>query len=269
MNENADQLRSAFAAHEHLAPDAAAVYARAQELARTYRRRRTGAQLAGGAVLGAGLIAGGLALPGRGGTAQPVVVQAAAAPQSTVPTPAEIKKDLAAYFAAGYDYQNAEALAKIWNYTIPADRNLDPLKAEAGRRLLAGETLPVKPNVVMVPVDPKIQAEVDAFFKAGYTYDDAVHLATIWKTKTPYDAKVEGGEKLLAGKKLPIAPGSSKPTGQRKKDVAVDAFFAKGYDYQDAAKLAKLWKTKTTYDAKVEAGLKILAGQTLPFPSWQ
>jgi hypothetical protein len=267
MNENADQLRSAFEAHEHLAPDAAAVYARAQELARTYRRRRTGAQLAGGAVLGAGLIAGGLALPGRGGgPEQQVVVQAASAPQSTAPSAAEIKKDLAAYFAGGYDYKNAEALAALWNVAVPTDGDLDQVKAEAGRRLLAGETLPVKPNEeAEIPVDPKVQAEVDAFFKAGFTYDDAVHLSKLWSTKTPYDAKVEGGEKLLAGDKLPVAPGSSKPVGQRKKDVAVDAFFTKGYNYEDAAKLAKLWKTKSTYDAKVEAGLKLLAGQSLPF----
>jgi hypothetical protein len=267
MNENADQLRSAFEAHEHLAPDTAAVYARAQELARTYRRRRTGAQLAGGAVLGAGLIAGGLALPGRGSAAQPVVVQAAAsAPRTSAPTGAELKKDLAAYFAGGYDYQNAEALARIWNISIPKGGSLDQVKAEAGRRLLAGEKLPVEPNNEAVePVDPKIQAEVDYFFKKGYTYDDAVHLAKIWKTKTPYDAKVEGGEKLLAGEKLPIKPGSSKPVGQRKKDVAEEAFFAKGYDYADAVKLAALWKTTTAYDAKVAAGEKILAGQTLPF----
>ena len=264
MNDNADQLRSAFAAHEHLAPDAAAVFARAEELAKTYRRRRTGAQLAGGAVLGAGLIAGGLALPRGGSARQEVAVQAAAAQHSSAPTGAELKKDLAAYFAGGYDYQNAEALAKIWNITIPKGGSLDQVKAEAGRRLLAGETLPVKPNgEAAEPVDPKVQAEVDYFFKKGYTYDDAVQLAKIWKTKTPYDAKVEGGEKLLAGEKLPIKPGSSKPVGQRKKDVAQEAFFAKGYDYADAVKLAKLWKT-TTYDAKVSAGEKILAGQTLP-----
>jgi cytochrome c556 len=265
MNENTDQLRSAFMAHEALAPDPGPVYARAQELARKYRRRRLGVQAAGGAVLGAGLIAGGLALPGHG-SRQPVVVQAAGQSGATTPpSPAELQKDLDAYFAAGYDYNNAVKLAAIWHIKIPADRNLDPVKAEAGRRLLAGQTLPVKPNVKITPVDPKVQAEVDAFFHAGYTVDDAVALAKLWKDKTPYDAKVEGGTKLLAGEKLPIKPGSS-PSSGNQDDAQLAAFFNAGYTYADAVKLAKMWKDKKVYDAKVDAGRRLLAGQVLPIP---
>ena len=265
MNENADQLRSAFEAHEHLAPDAGPVYARAQELARIYRRRRIGVQAAGGAVLGAGLIAGGLTLPGHGSKQTVVVSAAGSGTTTTAPlSAAQTKKALAVYFAAGYDYANAEKLAAIWHIKIPANRDLDPVKAEAGRRLLAGEKLPVKPNVKITPVDPKVQAEVDAFFNAGYTMDDAIYLAKLWKTKDPYDAKVEGGTKLLAGKKLPIKPGSSPETSDEKNATAAAVFLGKGYTAADATKLARLWKTKTVYDAKVEGGQKILAGETLP-----
>src|SRR4051794_34201984 len=64
MTQHERQLREAFESHEHMTPDPAAVYARVQELSRTYRMRRRGAQIAGGAVLGAGLIAGGLVVPG-------------------------------------------------------------------------------------------------------------------------------------------------------------------------------------------------------------
>src|ERR1700722_6158811 len=64
MNQDADQLREAFVAHEYLAPDAADVIAVVHEKARRYRRRRRAAQSAGGAVLGAGLVAGTVAAPG-------------------------------------------------------------------------------------------------------------------------------------------------------------------------------------------------------------
>ena len=64
MNQDADQLREAFVAHEYLAPDAADVIAVVHERARRYRRRRRAAQSAGGAVLGAGLVAGTVAAPG-------------------------------------------------------------------------------------------------------------------------------------------------------------------------------------------------------------
>jgi hypothetical protein len=40
MNEDTNQLREAFAAHEHLAPDADDVLVKAQAIARSIHRRR-------------------------------------------------------------------------------------------------------------------------------------------------------------------------------------------------------------------------------------
>ena len=212
MIDHEEQLREAFETHEHLAPDPAAVYARVQELARKYKRRRRGAQAAGGAVLGAGLIAGAIQLPGLL-PGRPHDTVALVAPADTAATPsvsaspseAELQKEWDAYFAAGYGYDDALKLANIWNLK----EEVGAVKAEAGRRLLAGETLPIPPG----PQDPgaggvssKEAAQVEAFFAAGYTYDDAVKLAKLWKTPDPYQAKVEGGKKLLAGETLPIRP---------------------------------------------------------------
>ena len=261
MTEHADQLRTAFESHEHLAPDATEVYVRAQELARTYRRRRIGAQTAGVGVLGVGLVAGGLNLPTllHGGKAQTAVVQAAAGggtpkPATTPPTGAELDKDLEAYFAAGYSLEHAKQLAKLWNMSAePSD--LTAVKAEAGRQLLAGQTLPVKGDPAAVQ-DPKELAALDAFFAAGYSYVDAEKLAELWKSADPYEAKVTAGQALLDGKKLPIKPDPSA--------AAVDAFFAAGYDYDDAVALAKLWKSADPGEAKVAAGKRLLAGKKLP-----
>jgi hypothetical protein len=41
-------------------------------------------------------------------------------------------------------------------------------------------------------------------------------------------------------------------------------FFAAGYTYADAVRLAALWRLKDGYAAKVVGGEKLLAAQTLP-----
>jgi hypothetical protein len=208
VNDHGDQLREAFEAHEHLAPDPAAVYARVEELSRGYQRRRRGAQVAGGTLLAAGLLAGGVYLPGllpQRAESNFTMVAPAAAP-SSAPSEEDLQKAWDAYFAAGYDYDDAVKLAAIWN----SSEEIGNVKAEAGRRLLAGETLPV----VATPNSPEPETEVDpaeakrvsAYFAAGYDWDDAVKLAKLWKLSDPYQAKVEGGKRLLAGKKLPIKP---------------------------------------------------------------
>ena len=215
MTEHADQIRHALASHEYLAPDGAAVYARAQELARTYRRRRVGAQAAGGAVLGASLVAGGMGLPSllSGGSRATVIVQGPAAgggatstpPVTTPPSPSpEFDRDLEAYFDAGYELGDSKKLAKLWNLSS-APENLLNVKAEAGRRLLAGEKLPVKANPVAGATAEETRA-TRAFFDAGYDYGDATKLSKLWKTANAFEAKVLAGEKLLAGETLPIKP---------------------------------------------------------------
>jgi len=160
--------------------------------------------------LGAGLIAGAINLPVLFDRPDTSAVSVSAAEQFGAPAPAaspsedDLRKQWDAYFAAGYGYSDAVKLAKIWNLK----GEIGGVKAEAGRRLLAGETLPIKPG----PEDPAdstpdlASQRVDAFFAAGYDYDDAVRLAKLWKTPDPYRAKIAGGKKLLAGETLPFQP---------------------------------------------------------------
>ncbi len=150
MTEHGDQLRNAFETHEHLAPDAAAVYSRVQELSRSYQRRRWGVQ-AGGAVLGVSLIAGAaITLPGLlpGQEKQQTVgvgaatmpdMKPSAAPSAAVPQ-SELDRQYDAFFDAGYDYDDAVKLAKAWKLADPYQA-----KIEGGKRLLAGDTLPFQP----------------------------------------------------------------------------------------------------------------------------
>lgn len=274
MTQHADQLREAFESHENLAPDPGAVYARVQELSRKYKRRRRGAQVAGGAVLGAGLIAAGINLPaflpgnssattggvGVGALPSPVPSVSVAASYS----PTDMNKDLDAYFNAGYGYNDAVQLAALWH----TKADIGNVKAEAGRRLLAGETLPIKPtgNPTTPPSnDPQAkedQAAFDAFFNAGYVWDDAVRLAKAWHLSDPADAKIKAGKKIEAHQPLPFKP---KPANVKaaQEQAAMLKFWDAGYTQADAVKLAQIWHV-TTSQAKVKGGQKLLAGQTLP-----
>ena len=272
--QHRDQLREAFETHENQVPDPAAVYAKVQELSTRYKRRRLGAQVAGGAVLGAGLIAGAINLPaflpgapGTSGTATlPAAAPAASASvsRSAPASPTEINEQLAAYTKAGYGYDEAVLLARLWK--LGGD-DMYRVKAEAGRRLLLGETLPVRPlpetPATEETASPLDQKRWDAFFDAGYDWDDAVKLARLWKIKDPGDAKLEAGKRLLAGQTLPVRPSPANVREQRE-ERQVEAFFKAGYDVEDAVRLAKIWKGKSAYEAKVEGGKRLLAGQTLP-----
>jgi hypothetical protein len=265
VNDHEDQLREAFETHEHLAPDPAAVYARVEELSRGYKRRRRGAQVAGATLVVAGVLAGGAYLPGllpQRAENNLTVVAPAAAP-SSAPSKADLEKAWDAYFKAGYDYEDAEKLAVLWNSTD----QIGNIKAEAGRRLLAGETLPfaATPNdpEPEVTADPKEEARREAYFAAGYDWDDAVKLAKIWKLSDPSEAKTKGGKLLLAGKKLPVKPDPAN-VAEAREAARVSAFFDAGYDVEDAIKLAKMWKLEDAYAAKVAGGKLLLAGKKLP-----
>lgn len=216
-----DQLREAMKAHEHLAPEPAAVYARVQELAKSYRRRRLIAQTAGGAVLGAAVITGAFQFPNLfpGETAPSggvPIVQPAASPTSKAPPPRVVPSSVPGaedptftaaeerardkYFAEGYSAEEAETLGKLWKM-----KDIDDVKTKAGQLLLAGKKLPVRPSAAGV-TDASEEAQTRAFFDEGYDVDDAAALARLWKLPTPYDAKVAAGKKILAGETLPIQP---------------------------------------------------------------
>lgn len=202
MSSPEDQLREAFHAHEDLAPDPAAVYARVQELSRTYKWRRRGAAAAGGVVVGVGLVAGIANLPGvlhgQGSIAPATHPPAASASPSL--SAQDVKRAVAAYTEAGYNGADAQQLAMLWHMS---SGDLTQVKVEAGQKLLAGQKLPIP--AATSAVDPAGEA-LQAYFAGGYDFDDATELAKLWKLSDTDAAKVEAGKWLLAGKTLPIKP---------------------------------------------------------------
>jgi hypothetical protein len=262
MNENIDELSETFQAHEYLAPDAATVLERANAIARAYCRRRRAARATGASVLGAGLVAGAVTFPRwewhSGSSDGVIAVQPASdgGTPSASPTPSATltpkaytqQQELNEYFADGYDYNNAVALASLWKQT-----DIGQVKADAGLKLLQGATLPVTPNGPPMSATERAQ---NVFFTAGYNYNDAVTLGTMWHETDISQVKADAGQKLAAGQTLPIPPSGP----------ALDAFLAAGYTYDDAVALGKLWHETDTSQIKADAGQKLLAGQTLPIP---
>jgi hypothetical protein len=264
--KNEERLTETFGSHEDQTPDPAAVYARVEELSRSYKWRRRGVQVAGGVVVAAGLITGfvklpGL-LPGDPAASQPAGNNAivAAAPATPVTDEAALKE----YFAKGYGYDDAVRFAKLWHSTA----DIAAVKADAGRKLVAGVGLPYPPlprAPEPSPDSPEVklaQKQLAAFFDAGYQWDDAEKLAKLWHIKDPSDAKIAAGKKLLAHQSLPVKPKPANVAAALE-NKRVEAFFKKGYDIDDAQKLATLWH-KSTFQAKVEAGKRLLAGEQLP-----
>ena len=166
--------------------------------------------------------------------------------------------DVAAFARAGYGYQDAVLLARLWGHrTSPYDA-----KGRAGEQLLGGGTLPTRPGQTAATVDA--EAALDAYFNNGYDYDDALALAKKWHTKAVAgdlsSVKIGAGRNLLAGR-----PVGARPQGLRSTTALLRAFAGGGYGYDDAVLLARLWgEGLTPADAKARAGNKLLDGFPLP-----
>lgn len=265
MSELTERVTEILRAHEALAPEPAQVLANAASRVRRARRRRLAVRASGVSVLGAGLAVGATTAPSwwhPAGTSRTLVVSPAAGGQSNAsadPSPSpqahNQQAEFDAYFSAGYDYTSAQQLAKLWNMT-----DLAQVKTKAGGELLDGQPLPVTPPG---PPETEQQRAEDAFFSYGYDYQDAVQLGSLWQQGNITTIKAEAGQKLLDGQSLPIQPsgGSDESGGQA---ASLQAYFAGGYDYNDAVKLARLWRSDNIGQIKVRAGEKLLHGQSLP-----
>lgn len=283
MTDNIERLSEAFTAHEHLTPNPGDVLRRANARARTFRRRRRAAQATGASLLSAGVVATGVIAaerPWQSSTSTGVSVAgvplaspsplvtptSATSPAVPSPTPSPTfsqQQALNEFFNEGYDYNNATALSALWNQP-----DLAQVKTKAGTLLLEGAKLPVTPN--STPASPQ-DRDLNAYFDAGYGYNDAVQLGKLWNETDMQQIKTQAGQKLLAGQTLPIPPTGTNDTApaasgsvDAAQQAAIDAYFAANYTYNDTLKLGKLWNETDVLQIKTRAGQALLAGQKLP-----
>lgn len=209
-----EALRARAAAHPDPAVVAARIEARLDDApagsVSTLRRR-------GGRVVLAGVVGSTLAVAGAGAAAasNPYsevaravenVAQAVGIDWSAMP-PGYTREQYEAFWGAGYTPEDVDALSALWALDVTET------KAKAGQMLLDGEALPLG-DVTRTPVDldhgepvaPTDPAE--AFWDAGYTYEDAVALSELWSLEV-YETKTRAGRLILDGAEPPIEPGSA------------------------------------------------------------
>lgn len=115
------------------------------------------------------------------------------------------------------------------------------------------------------------QNAVGAFYQSGeYTYCDAKILASYWGN-SPYQAKVVGGEKILAGNAATLRAAVKEAVKHAGRN-GIKCTFADAnnppYSYNDAVLLANYWtrqwgRKMTPYDAKLKIALNIEGGGNL------
>ena len=203
-----DRIDRALRSREVATPDAAVVAARIEERLATLPTG-TGARR-GAKIVVAGVVTSTLAVVGAGAAAAAdpysnvarVVenaVQAVGVNWSPMPD-GFTRAQWEAFAGAGYTFTDAERIGELWGTDVTET------KALIGQKVLDGEIVP-PPMQDPVPLEPEVKA-AGAFSDAGYGYEDAEVLAALWDNE-PWEAKVAGGEKLLAGEALPISPGGT------------------------------------------------------------
>ncbi|MDM8085215.1 hypothetical protein QUV83_10610 [Cellulomonas cellasea] len=110
------------------------------------------------------------------------------------------------------------------------------------------------------------RAQYDAFWGAGYSPADVEAFSELWNTEE-LETKALAGQKILDGETLPAPAPISDPALLQPSDpqeVAARAFWDAGYSAEDIDLLVSLWGNEDTWEVKVAAGEKLLAGEALP-----
>lgn len=134
--------------------------------------------------------------------------------------------------------------------------------AGSAARAKAEKEAEVKRLEQAVAHDPAQQA-IDAYYAAGYKYEDALDLAALWNSADRNQAKTTAGTALRAGHALPFTPGQG---FQRSYTTAQQLHAFALTDVDDpglADRLAASWKV-SKQAAKAKAGALALANKPVP-----
>lgn len=122
------------------------------------------------------------------------------ASSSTASKYVSVDAELAAYLAAGYDYDDAVVLARFWCESSPYQAKL-----VTGEALIKGggtlKTIDFQHGETASTVSDDFAR--GAYYNNGYDYADAQSLAKLWGQSDISTVKTTAGRKILAGIKLP------------------------------------------------------------------
>ena len=106
------------------------------------------------------------------------------------------------YFAQGYTYCDAKVLAAFWGETTPY-----AAKVRLGDKMLRWGPADAQAHVpdARAQALQKPASEMPcSFADGGYSYEDAVLLATYWGKNEPWGAKLKMAQLLIEGKNRAI-----------------------------------------------------------------
>lgn len=210
-----ERIARALRSRDALAPDADAVAAGVEEQLAAHAAGRGASRVLtrrGARIAAAGVVTSTLAVAGAGAAA-------AANPYSSMARTFEnlvqavgidwtvlgnglTREQYDAYWGAGYTQEDTVALEALWG------TGTDETKARAGQMLLDGEEPPVAPGTSGPPL---YHDGLDAYWAAGYGYEEAVALAELWGVDTD-EAKARASQALEEGRTLPVPPPGAAPT---------------------------------------------------------
>ena len=169
----------------------------------------------------------------------------------------------------GLSFEDAEAVARLWQTDIAEAKAELTAKVSTGLRWLANEVLAEAraadrsaAATMPLPRDDR-QADLQRFGVSAYEYCDAVLLGDIWGDSID-EAKIRIGLKLRLNNEAALI--GDLDTARRRGSRCT--FEESGFDYADADALARLWGTsvaeaKSLLAEKVSLGNRELANQAV------
>jgi hypothetical protein len=162
------------------------------------------------------------------------------------------------YDEAGFSYDDAEKLAKIWKKSVTDAKTLIEDKVMAGGTVALRELLKKSGGAAGGDDDD----DISVFLKQDkFTYCDAKVISALWKKS------VDEGKAYIGAKLRTKNPGALKSTlaqarNNARKNPSARCTFHDAFTFQDAQKLAKLWSLSVG-EVKARVEEKLLAGNEL------
>lgn len=162
------------------------------------------------------------------------------------------------YYEAGYTYDDAEALSRLWGVDVAE------AKARMQRKMMWGNEDVLKAEIATArSSSPASGNDDDAaarrFFDSAYCYCDARVLSALWGGSV-WDAKVTMGRKIGWGNQSILDSELSRARQAAVGRGETCEFMETNYTYDDAVALGKFWNIPVP-DAKARIGKMTINGK--------